>query len=48
MRFDAPQLEKHARELAIENAMPPLDGGVPITAADRLAILVWLECGAPE
>ena len=28
--------------------MPPLDGGVPITAADRLAILVWLQCGAPE
>jgi|HubBroStandDraft_6_1064221.scaffolds.fasta_scaffold941891_1 hypothetical protein len=28
--------------------MPPLDGGVDITAADRLAVLDWIQCGALE
>ena len=28
--------------------MPPLDGGVAITAGDRLAILTWLRCGEPK
>ncbi|HEX3769550.1 MAG TPA: hypothetical protein VHV30_01740 [Polyangiaceae bacterium] len=26
--------------------MPPIDGGVPITAAQRTALLAWLGCGA--
>jgi hypothetical protein len=30
------------------NAMPPVDGGVAIAEADRLTILDWVECGAPE
>jgi hypothetical protein len=28
--------------------MPPLDGGVPLTAADRRAILDWVQCGDPQ
>jgi hypothetical protein len=28
--------------------MPPLDGGIPMAAADRLAILDWIRCGVPE
>jgi hypothetical protein len=30
------------------NAMPPLDGGIPIAESDRLTILDWVRCGAPE
>jgi hypothetical protein len=30
------------------SAMPPLDGGVPISEADRLTILDWAQCGAPQ
>jgi hypothetical protein len=30
------------------NTMPPLDGGVAITQPDRLTILDWVQCGAPE
>jgi hypothetical protein len=30
------------------NAMPPLDGGIAITEPDRLTILDWVQCGAPE
>jgi hypothetical protein len=26
--------------------MPPLDGGVAMTAADRLEVLDWVQCGA--
>lgn len=29
-------------------AMPPLDGGVPMTTADRLAVLDWVQCGDPQ
>src|ERR1019366_9217489 len=29
------------------NAMPPADGGIPIAASDRLAVLAWIQCGAP-
>jgi hypothetical protein len=28
--------------------MPPLDGGVAMTAADRLEVLDWVQCGAPQ
>ena len=28
--------------------MPPLDGGVPITTAERIAILTWIRCGLPR
>jgi hypothetical protein len=31
-----------------ENAMPPVDGGVAIAGSDRLTILDWVQCGAPE
>jgi hypothetical protein len=30
------------------NTMPPLDGGIPITASDRLTLLDWAQCGAPQ
>ncbi len=30
------------------NAMPPADGGIAIGASDRLTILDWVQCGAPE
>jgi hypothetical protein len=30
------------------NAMPPLDGGIAIAEPDRLTILDWVQCGAPE
>jgi hypothetical protein len=28
--------------------MPPEDGGIAITEADRLTLLNWAQCGAPE
>jgi hypothetical protein len=28
--------------------MPPLDGGIAIAPADRLAILDWIQCGDVE
>jgi uncharacterized membrane protein len=31
-----------------ECAMPPPGSGVSITTEERLAILSWIECGAPE
>jgi hypothetical protein len=31
-----------------ENAMPPVDGGIAIDPSDRLTILDWVQCGAPE
>jgi hypothetical protein len=31
-----------------ENAMPPVDGGIAIDESDRLTILDWVECSAPE
>jgi hypothetical protein len=30
------------------SAMPPSDGGIGITESDRLTILDWVQCGAPE
>jgi hypothetical protein len=30
------------------NAMPPADGGIAIGESDRLTILDWVQCGAPE
>lgn len=30
------------------NAMPPADGGVAINESDRLALLNWVQCGAPK
>jgi hypothetical protein len=30
------------------NAMPPLDGGIAITASDRLTLLDWVQCNAPQ
>jgi uncharacterized membrane protein len=30
------------------STMPPLDGGIAITQPDRLTILDWVQCGAPE
>ncbi|HVY38604.1 MAG TPA: hypothetical protein VHM31_11735 [Polyangia bacterium] len=32
----------------LDCSMPPADGGVPITADDRTAVLTWIRCGAPE
>jgi hypothetical protein len=31
-----------------EGAMPPADGGIPIDPSDRLTLLDWVQCGAPE
>jgi hypothetical protein len=31
-----------------QNAMPPLDGGIAIAPSDRLTLLDWAQCGAPE
>jgi uncharacterized membrane protein len=28
--------------------MPPLDGGIPMTPADRLTVLQWVQCGSPD
>jgi hypothetical protein len=28
--------------------MPPLDGGVGMSATDRLNFLAWLQCGEPQ
>jgi hypothetical protein len=28
--------------------MPPADAGISLAMADRLAILTWIRCGAPE
>jgi hypothetical protein len=28
--------------------MPPLDGGVAMTADDRMKVLTWLQCGEPQ
>jgi len=36
------------RQDLCSNAMPPADGGVPIAAADRLALLAWIQCGAAQ
>lgn len=30
------------------SAMPPADGGIAIGESDRLTILDWVQCGAPE
>lgn len=30
------------------NLMPPLDGGIPIAETDRLTVLDWVQCGAPQ
>jgi hypothetical protein len=30
------------------NTMPPADGGIGIDPSDRLTILDWVQCGAPE
>jgi hypothetical protein len=30
------------------NTMPPVDGGIGIDQSDRLTILDWVQCGAPE
>ena len=30
------------------NTMPPLDGGIAIAESDRLTILDWVQCGAPQ
>jgi cytochrome c5 len=35
------------RDLCL-SLMPPLDGGVALAPADRLAILDWIQCGAAE
>jgi hypothetical protein len=32
----------------LDCTMPPLDGGVPITTEERLAILTWIACDSPE
>jgi hypothetical protein len=29
-------------------AMPPADGGIVLAPADRLTLLDWVQCGAPE
>jgi hypothetical protein len=30
----------------VDCTMPPLDGGIGITASERLSLLVWSSCGA--
>ena len=32
----------------LDCSMPPADGGVTLSAEDRLAILIWLRCGFPK
>lgn len=29
-------------------AMPPADGGIALAPSDRLTLLDWVQCGAPE
>jgi hypothetical protein len=29
-------------------AMPPADGGIVLAPSDRLTLLDWVQCGAPE
>lgn len=36
------------RDQVLFCTMPPVDAGVPISDAERLAILNWVRCGAPE
>jgi hypothetical protein len=36
------------RSRLLDCGMPPLDGGVPITTDERLAILNWIRCGLPQ
>jgi hypothetical protein len=35
------------RAALLSCTMPPLDGGVAITAEEKTAILTWLRCGGP-
>ena len=35
------------RSRLLDCTMPPIDGGVPITTDERLAILTWIRCGLP-
>jgi uncharacterized membrane protein len=36
------------RSELVSCAMPPADGGVTISLADRTKILQWIRCGAPH
>ncbi|HEY6556120.1 MAG TPA: hypothetical protein VI072_02565 [Polyangiaceae bacterium] len=45
---DAAHWENEIRATLLSCVMPPLDGGVGITADDKLKILTWLRCGVPE
>jgi len=36
------------RDELLDCSMPPLDSGVAMTAAERLAILTWIRCDYPE
>ena len=36
------------RSHLLDCSMPPQDGGVPITTAERVAILTWIRCGLPS
>jgi uncharacterized membrane protein len=35
------------RDEVLTCAMPPEDGGIPMTDEDRTAILTWIRCGYP-
>jgi hypothetical protein len=36
------------RAMVIDCSMPPPDAGVPMTDEERIAILTWILCGAPQ
>lgn len=36
------------RATLVDCSMPPLDAGVSMTEAERVAVLTWILCGAPE
>ncbi len=38
----------HVAEQVEEGAMPPPASGITISAAEREALLLWANCGAPE
>jgi hypothetical protein len=34
------------RQDLVDCSMPPLDGGIAISASERLEVLNWVQCGA--
>jgi hypothetical protein len=44
---DVKDWEDLIRSDLLDCTMPPADGGVPLSDADRAAILGWIRCGSP-